>query len=467
MDLHFYNTLTRHLDKFVPMHPGQAGLYSCGPTVYGYAHIGNLRTYIFVDLLKRALVYNGYQVKHVMNVTDVGHLTSDADNGEDKIQMAAGKEHKSAWEISRLYEEAFISDIAKLGILPPHVWCRATDHIKGQVDLVEKLEAKGFTYRTKDGIYYDTSKFKDYGRLAQQNLTELKPGARVDIGDKKSPTDFALWKFSPQDKKRDMEWPSPWGMGFPGWHIECSAMSMEYLGETFDIHTGGIDHIPIHHTNEIAQSEPTTGKRFVNYWMHANFLVLRKEKMAKSSGLVFTLKSLLDAGFEATAYRYLCLTVHYRSELEFSWESLHSAASALANLRSRIRDIKKNAGRDKTDANNVALFEDKFKEIIHSDLDIPRGLAFLWETLKNSVLSNSEKYALTMSMDRVFGLNLEAIPEEGELPDEVKKLINEREQARARKEWKKSDEIRAEIKGFGYQIKDTPEGTQCEEVDIT
>lgn len=461
MDLSFYNTLSRQLEKFVPINPGHVNLYSCGPTVYGYAHIGNLRTYLFVDLLKRVLVYNGYRVKHIMNITDVGHLTSDADSGEDKVQMTAGKEHRTAWEISRFYENAFKVDVGKLNILPPDIWCRATDHIKEQIDLVKKLEERGLTYRTKDGIYYDTSKFNGYGRLAQLDLARLKPRARVDLGDKKNPTDFALWKFSLKDKKRDMEWSSPWGIGFPGWHIECSTMSMQYLGETFDIHTGGIDHIPIHHTNEIAQSEGVTGRRFVNYWLHANFLVASKGKMAKSAGTFLTLQSLLDSGFEPLAYRCLCLTAHYRSELEFSWKSLKSAASALTNLRDCIKELKRDAGNGGVDPKKVIGFENMFKEIINVDLDIPRGFAFLWETLKSNELNSAEKYTLALRMDTVFGLNLEMISEEQEeLPEDVRKLIAEREQVRARKDWKRSDEIRTQIKDLGYQIQDTPGGTR-------
>ncbi|MEM4245179.1 MAG: cysteine--tRNA ligase, partial [Candidatus Nanoarchaeia archaeon] len=292
MELKFYNTLTRKKEVFKPIHDKKVGIYTCGPTVYWYQHIGNLRSYIFSDLLKKVLLFNGYEVKHVMNVTDVGHLTSDADEGEDKIEKAAAKEGKSAKEIADYYWKVFRNDFKKLNIAEPTVWCKATEHIKEQIDLIKRLEKKGYTYRTDDGIYFDTSKFKDYGKLARLKKEGLEAGKRIELKDKKNITDFALWKFSEKPGVRQQEWDSPWGVGFPGWHIECSAMSMKHLGEHFDIHTGGIDHIPVHHTNEIAQSEAATGKKFVNYWMHGAFLTSKGEKISKSKGGLYTIAEL-------------------------------------------------------------------------------------------------------------------------------------------------------------------------------
>jgi len=313
MSLKFYNTLTRKLEDFNPLNPPNVGLYTCGPTVYMYAHIGNLRTYIFEDILKRVLLANNYKVNHVMNITDVGHLTSDADTGDDKLEKEAIKENKNAWEIAAFYTAAFQKDLEELNIIPPDIWCKATDHINEQIELVKKLESKGFTYRTDDGIYFDTSKVADYGKLAGLDIEGLRAGIRVEmVAGKKNPTDFALWKFSPTNVKRQMEWDSPWGKGFPGWHIECAAMSMKYLGETFDIHCGGIDHIPVHHTNEIAEAESATGKPFVKYWLHGEFLELKEGRMGKSEGNAILVSTLKEKGFDPLSYRYLVLNTHYR-----------------------------------------------------------------------------------------------------------------------------------------------------------
>jgi len=461
MNLSLFNTLNRRVEEFVPLTPGQVGLYSCGPTVYGYAHIGNLRTYIFIDILKRALALNGFRIKHVMNVTDVGHLTSDEDAGEDKIQMTAAKEHKTAWEISRFYEEVFKKNLTELKILPPDVWCRATEHISEQISLIKKLEEKGFTYRTEDGIYFDTSKFKRYGEFAHLDEAGLRPGVRVEVGYKRSPTDFALWKFSPKDKKRDMEWESPWGVGFPGWHIECSAMSMKYLGEHFDIHTGGIDHIPVHHTNEIAQSEAATDQQFVRYWLHANFLLIKSDKMAKSAGTFLTLQDVLKEGFDPLSYRYLCLTAHYRSELNFTWASLQGAANAFQNLKDKIAEIRSSLDENKRDVKRIQSFQKKLQDAINDDLNIPGALGLFWNIIKNPELSNSEKYQLVLYFESILGLGFGENPQDNaDLPDEVKKLVEDRREARLKKEWKKADEIRQQIKGLGYDVEDISEGTR-------
>lgn len=458
--LKLYNTLTRKIEEFEPLIKGMAGLYTCGPTVYNYAHIGNLRTYVFEDILKRVLLYNLYNVKHVINITDVGHLTSDADTGEDKIEEKALKEKKSAWEIAKFYEEAFKKDMKLLNILEPDVWCRATEHIKEQIELIKKLEERGYTYIIEgDGVYFDTSKFKDYGKLAKLKKSNLRAGARVEIiQGKRNTTDFALWKFSKEDSKRQMEWPSPWGIGFPGWHVECSAMSMKYLGETFDIHCGGIDHIPVHHANEIAQSEAATGKKFVNYWIHGNFLVMKQGKMAKSEGNFLTLQNLLDKGYEPLAYRYFCLTAHYKSELIFSWENLDAANNAFKNLKNKVREVKSNLCGSARSI-KVQEYKQQFVESINNDLDLPKALAIFWKALKDEDLSNTEKYGLIIDFDKVFGLRLDQIKEEEIIINEaLKKLIDEREKARKDKNWKKADEIREKIKKLGFLVDDTSEG---------
>ncbi|MEK7623556.1 MAG: cysteine--tRNA ligase, partial [Patescibacteria group bacterium] len=336
--LTLYNTLTRRKETFEPLRDKAVGLYTCGPTVYNYAHIGNLRTYIFEDILKRALVANGYDVRHVMNITDVGHLTDDADFGEDKMEKGAKREDKSAWEIAEFYTQAFKKDVQELNILPPDIWCKATDNIAEQIAMVQTLIDKGVTYETADGIYFDTTKISDYGKLARLRAQTLQPGKRVEMGEKRNPHDFALWKFSPTGEKRQMEWEAFGRKGFPGWHIECSAMSIKYLGEQFDIHCGGIDHVPIHHTNEIAQSETATGKKpWVRYWLHGEFLNIAETKMAKSGENFITLQTIKDRGISPIAYRYFLLQTHYRKQLNFSWEALQAAETGLGNLRDQVR----------------------------------------------------------------------------------------------------------------------------------
>ena len=460
ISLKLYNTLTRKKEIFKPIKKGKVGLYSCGPTVYNYAHIGNLRTYIFNDILRRVLLYNGYDVKHVMNITDVGHLTSDADTGEDKVELEAKKEKKNAFEIAKFYTDAFKHDISELNILPPSIWCKATEHILEQITLMQKLEKKSYTYKTADGIYFDTSKFKSYGKLARLKIKSLKAGARVKVGEKKNKTDFALWKFSFPQQKRQMEWQSPWGKGFPGWHIECSAMSMRYLGEHFDIHTGGIDHIPVHHTNEIAQSEAATGKKFVNYWMHANFLLM-KGKMAKSKGEFIRLQNLIDKGYAPLDYRYFCLTAHYRSELLFSWQNLDAARAAFKNLKNKVLEIKENLEISGIRSKIIKKYKEEFKKLINDDLNLPTALAFFWNILKNNALKNNEKYALLLDFDHIFGLQLDKVEkEEIEIPEKIKQLTQEREEARKNKDFELADKLRQKIKKEGYWIDDTNEGPE-------
>ena len=379
-ELRLFNSLTRSKQEFKPLKAGSVGLYTCGPTVYDYAHIGNLRTYIFEDILKRVLIYNGYHVKHVMNITDVGHLTGDRDMGEDKMEKGALREGKTAWDIADYYTRAFKTDIERLNILQPDIWVKATDTIADQIALIEVLEQKEFTYRTRDGVYFDTSKFKDYTKLSHQNLDALQEGARVEKNpEKRNATDFALWKFSPPGTKRQMEWDSPWGVGFPGWHIECSAMSMKFLGDQLDIHCGGTDHIDVHHTNEIAQSEAATGKPFFNFWMHGAFLIIAGgKKMAKSEGNFLTLENtFVNQGLNPLVYRFASFLTHYRKPMEYSDDGIEAARNGLLHIQNQVRQVAAGYDESKTDVNKD--FKTKFLEAINDDLNMPRAMAVLQE----------------------------------------------------------------------------------------
>jgi len=458
--IRLFNTLTRKKEEFKPIKKGEVGMYCCGPTVYNYAHIGNLRTYIFEDILKRVLIYNGFKVKHVMNITDVGHLTGDADSGIDKMLIAAQREGKTVWDIAKFYTEAFFKDIDRLNIIRPDITPKATEHIKEMIELIERLEKKGFTYTAGGNVYYDISKFKDYGKLARINPEELKAGARVGVDvNKKNPHDFVLWFTKSKFQEQEMKWDSPWGRGYPGWHIECSAMAMKYLGEHFDIHCGGIDHIPVHHTNEIAQSEGATGKKWVNYWLHGEFLVLETGRMGKSLGNFVTLQSLIDMGFNPLDYRYFCLNAHYRKQLTFAIDALEGAKNSLRRLREKYVEFKKEAG--KIDESNVKKYKEKFLEAINDDLNMPMALAIMWEVVDDTNLNATEKIMLLDDFDRVFGLRLEESKEETvELKGEAKKLFDEREKARKNKDWKKADELRNKLSALGYILVDTPEGTK-------
>ena len=460
--LSLYNTLERKKTEFVPLDPGRKSvkIYTCGPTVYNYAHIGNLRTYVFEDILKRTLRFNGFEVYHVMNITDVGHLTDDADDGEDKIEKGASREGTSVWEIAKKYTLAFQEDIRELNILFPDVWCKATDHIEEQIALVKRLEGKGITYRLDDGIYFNTELFPSYKDFARLDVEKIKAGARVEMVEgKKNATDFALWKFSPKTgARRQMEWDSPWGTGFPGWHIECSAMSMHYLGDQFDIHCGGIDHIPIHHTNEIAQVEAVTGKRWVSYWLHGEFLVVQAPKeeearrMGKSEGNFLTLQVLKDRGFLPLAYRYFILNAHYRKQLVFSEEAMRSAQNGFLNFQARTIELKESAetyrGKPgKKDVEKAKKYEIDFLSAIDDDLNTPEALALAWEMLHDKEFSPVVKWETLKKLDDVLGLNVEAMREpDFEIPADVQGLIEERQQARKEKDWKKSDEIRDRLK---------------------
>jgi len=450
--LKLYNALTKNIDSFKPISDKKVGIYSCGPTVYWYQHIGNLRTYVFSDILRRVLDYDGYQIKQVMNITDVGHLTSDADTGEDKMEKAAAKEGKTAKEISGYYWKIFRDDLKKLNIEEPDVWARATEHIKEQINLIKKLEDKGYTYKTSDGIYFDTSKFEKYTQFARLDLMGMEAGKRTEMREKKNPTDFALWKFSPSagsgQAKRQQEWKSPWGIGFPGWHIECSAMSMKYLGNHFDIHTGGEDHIPVHHTNEIAQSEAATGEKFVNYWLHGAFLTFKGEKVSKSKGGLYTISELEGKGFRPLAYRYMCLTAHYRSPLDFSLENLEGAQNSYLRLKNIVADTKDDK---KINEDYLKWFE----AAINDDLDMPKALSILWNLVRDKQAHG--KIKTIKEMDKILGLDL-LLKEKVTVPTEIKNLAKERQKARKEKDFKKADQLRKEIESNGYAVEDTPAG---------
>lgn len=456
MALKLYNTRTRKKEIFKPIRVGRVSLYSCGPTVYHYAHIGNLRTYVFSDILRRVLEYNDLAVNQVMNITDVGHLTSDADTGEDKMEKGARRERKTAWEIAELYTTAFKNDMHALNIQEPHLWTKATDHINEQIALVQRLERGGHTYVIPDGVYFNTSTFPHYADFAGLKLEQQKAGARVEVVEgKRNPWDFALWKFSPKGSTRDMEWESPWGKGFPGWHIECSAMSMKYLGDTFDIHTGGVDHINVHHTNEIAQTEAATGKEFVHTWMHGEHLVIGAgEKMAKSGDNFFTLQSLVDRGFHPLDYRYYLLTTHYRKKLMFSWEALTAAKEARANLSERLYAL-----RGATSATLPASLKTSFTSAMTDDLNAPKALGFLWEIMK-SKRSDGVKLAAAHEFDKIFAIDPFAHAPLEDTPESIRELARQREDARKNKNWKTSDALRDQIEGLGWTVKDTETGTE-------
>ncbi len=449
-----YDNYTRTLRPFEPLRGGaEVGLYTCGPTVYDYQHIGNFRTFLFEDLLRRVLEWNGYRVRHVMNVTDVGHLVSDADEGEDKMEKGARRTGKSAWEIARLYTEAFQVDMKRLNIEDPSVLCRATDHIPEQIAFIADIEKNGYTYRTSDGVYFDTSKQKDYGFLARLDIKGLEAGKRVDQGEKRHPTDFALWKFSPAGEQRQMEWDSPWGKGFPGWHIECSAMAQRYLGDYFDIHCGGEDHIPVHHTNEIAQTEARVGTRLANFWLHGYFLLSNDAKMAKSAGEFLRVDSLIERGYDPLAFRYLCLTGHYRGQLNFTWDALDAAAVALERMRQGVYAL-----REVGDVAPDPKLMERFTNEINDDLNLPRALAVAWETLRGEA-PPAVKRATLLAFDRVFGLGLgQWTPPVETIPDEVKSLAEARAAARRAKNWAEADRLRGELAAVGWEMEDRADG---------
>lgn len=460
IQISLFNTLTRSVEPFKPITPGKVGLYCCGPTVYNFQHIGNMKTYIFEDVLVRTLRSFGYDVNHIMNITDVGHLVSDADEGEDKMMVAMKREGKKSYEIAEFYTKAFLADCDALNIKRPNTICRATDHIPEMIDLIKKLESRGMTYVSGGNVYYDVEKFSDYGKLAKLDLAQLKAGARIDVdSNKKSPFDFVLWFTKSKFENQELQWDSPWGRGYPGWHIECSAMAMKYLGDAFDIHCGGIDHVPVHHTNEIAQSEGATGKKWVNVWMHSEFILLNKEKMSKSKGGFLVLKDLKEQGFDAADYRYLCLTAHYRSQLNFSTEALEGAKASRNSLKQKIRNIAE--GVDVTNLKASSLDSASLSEFcvaMAQDLNTPLAIAALRKLLDDETHSAKGRLESALGADAILGLNIKSWLIADEIPEEVQTLANLRIEARKNKDWKGSDELRDKIAALGFTVEDGKDG---------
>lgn len=464
-----YNTLSRKVEEFSPRNPDLVTLYACGPTVYDYTHIGHVRKYTMDDVLVRALRHAGYEVKFVRNITDVGHLSSDADTGEDKLEKGAKKYGMTAWDIARKFEDYFHHSMDKIGNVRPNITSRVTEHIQNQLELVKKLEEKGFTYVIPDdGVYFDTGKLPDYGKLAHLDREHLQEGARVEkVAGKRNPTDFALWKFERAGENRAMAWASPWSpRSFPGWHIECSAISMEHLGEQIDIHTGGIDHIPVHHTNEIAQSEAATGKKpFVKYWVHHNFLSVEGQKMSKSLNNFFTLDDLEKKGYDPMAFRLLLLSAHYRSEMNFTWDNMEGAQVSWEKLTDKIRKLIKDKETEvEPTAEALAKeqdFKKKFFTAIENDLHTPEAVALMWEVVASDLLAQ-QKYRLLLSFDEILGLGLARIDllAEETLPENIQELANERVNARLTKNWQLADELRNQLEQFGYQVKDGATGQE-------
>ncbi len=456
-----YNTKSKNLETFLPINEGKVGIYSCGPTVYHYQHLGNMRAAVFADTVRRMFVSAGYDVNHIINITDVGHLTGenegDANTGEDKMEKGARREGKSVWEVAKMYTDAYFADLMTLNIpLNEFTFPRATDHIKEQLALVSALEIAGYTYRISDGIYFDTSKFSRYGEFARLDIEGLKSGARVEENkEKKNITDFALWKFSSPTERRQMEWDSPWGKGFPGWHIECSAMSMKYLGEHFDVHTGGIEHIPVHHTNEIAQSECVTGMTYVNYWMHNNHLHDTTGKMAKSNGDFLTLRLIGEKGYDPVAFRYFLLTAHYRKELAFSFEALDAASVAYEKLMNWCAEHISSSGVVSE------KYMEEFMDALRDDLSTPTCIAVLWGLMKDETVSVEDKYATLMEMNQSLGLSLHLARKDMlTVSEDVQSLLDARTKARLAKDFKEADRIRDELKKLGFSVKDTGGNSQ-------
>ncbi len=457
-----YNTLSKKIEDFTPLNPPHVGMYTCGFTVYDYAHIGNLRKYVGDDILRRVLQANEFEVKHVQNVTDVGHLTSDADEGDDKLEKGAKEKNMTVWELAKFFEDYFYKSLNEINVLRPHIVARATEHVGEQIKLIEKLEKNGFIYQTDEAIYFDVSKFPNYTKLSGQKLEEKNVGVREEVkvdSQKKNPQDFALWFFTVGHfANHEMKWSSPWGKGFPGWHIECSAISMEFLGDTLDIHTGGVDHIPVHHTNEIAQSEGATGKPFVKYWVHHEFLNIKDEKMSKSKKNFYTLDDLRAKSFEPLALRYLFLTGHYRDHLNFSYESLSGAQNTLNKIREEIRGWDLEKGSSEQSKDNVGQFWQRFMEAANNDLNMPQALAVMHEMIKADI-PTAEKSAVILQMDKILGLRLdEYLGKPLKISQEVMELVEKREMVRKSGNFDESDRLRKEIKDLGYDVEDTTEG---------
>ena len=463
MSIKLYNTLTKQTEELKPIEGNLVKIYTCGPTVYSYAHIGNFRAYLFMDLLRRVLKYNGYELKHVMNITDVGHLESDADEGEDKMVMAAKKEKKNPYEIAQFYTDAFMKDIERLNINKPESVVKATDHIKEMIQFVQELLDNGYAYETSKGIYFDITKLDKYPVLSNRKLDDQIAGARVEVDEeKKNPYDFAVWIKAPENHL--MKWDSPWGLSYPGWHIECSAMGRKYLGEQFDIHTGGVDHIPTHHENEIAQSKGATGKIPAKTWMHVEFLQVDGGKMGKSLGNTYTLDQLQERGIEPLAYKLFCFSSNYTKKLNFTWEGAKAAQTSLERLREGL--LKHKEGSEKIDGEVIKQYEEKFLETINNDLNITNAMGIVWDIIRNEKKSK-DFYDLICKFDEVMGLDLKNVQRQEktlDLPDEVIKLVEERKIAREQKNWAESDRLRDEINKLGYNIKDSKTGMELERI---
>lgn len=459
MELKLYNTLSRKKEEFSPINE-IVRIYSCGPTVYSFAHIGNFRSYIFMDTLRRVLKYNGYKIKHAMNITDVGHLESDEDTGEDKMVKAAKKENKDPYEIAEFYTSVFLKDLERLNIDKPEIICKATDHINDMIEYVSEIVKNGYGYETSNGVYFDISKLDKYPVLSDRKVDEQIAGARVEVDtEKKNPEDFALWIKAPE--KHLMKWESPWGLSYPGWHIECSAMSRKYLGEEFDIHTGGIDHIPTHHENEIAQSKGRCGKIPAKIWMHCNFLTVDGGKMSKSLGNIYTIETLKEKGIDPIAYKLFCYSSHYRNNLNFTFEGVESANVSLMRLKKGFKNHLE--GTEDVEKDVISSLEEKFHSNINDDLNMTGAMSAVWEAVRYPIKSK-QIAELLLKFDEVLGLRIDQKQEELEIPEEIQKLIEDRKKAREEKNWKLSDEIRDIIKQKGYIIKDTKDGVTLEKV---
>ena len=459
MQIKLYNTLNRQKNDFVPLNGNEVRIYSCGPTVYSYAHIGNFRTYVFMDNLRRVLKYNGYTLKHVMNITDVGHLESDGDEGEDKMEKAAKKEKKSPYEIADFYAKAFFKDMEKLNIDRPEIIAKATDHIPDMLEFAKKIVENGYGYETSTAIYFDVSKLDKYPVLSNRNIEEQIAGARVDVDpEKRNPYDFALWIKAPENHL--MKWDSPWGPSYPGWHIECSAMGQKYLGEQFDIHTGGIDLIPTHHENEIAQSKGACGKIPANYWLHGEYLLINGGKMSKSLGNVYLIKDIKERGYDPIVYKLLCYSCSYRIKLNFTWEGMEATSKSLERLRNGYKIHKEGKDKlDEQDRKRLEEIEHNFHEAINDDMNMPLAMSYVWEAVRYSKKSQ-EVADLLLKFDTVLGLKIdkEQKQQELEIPKEVLDLVEKRKQARQEKNWEESDRLRNLIKEKGYEVKDTKDG---------
>ena len=463
-EVKLFNTLGRTIEKFQPITPSEVKLYCCGPTVYNYQHVGNLRTYVFEDVLAKTLRYAGYSVNHVMNITDVGHLVSDADDGEDKMAIAAKRENKKSHDIANRYTEIFFEHCDLLNIRRPNVICKATDHIQEMIDLIKQLEEKDIAYKSGGNVYFDVSKFPSYGDLAGLNLDDLKAGARITVdGNKRNPHDFALWFTKSKFENQELQWDSPWGTGYPGWHIECSAMAMRYLGDEMDIHCGGIDHIPVHHSNEIAQSEAASGKQFAKFWMHGGFLTSKAEKMSKSTGEFLTLDKLVERDIDPIAYRYFCYTASYRKELSWSWDALSGALNGLESLKSSVIEAKSNVDietiPDKASSDRSIELRDKFKQAIFNDLNMPVALSVLRSAATDIHLDPHEKLSLLHEFDEVMSLGIKDWKyTKVEIPQEAQRLAMLRQTAREERNWQEADRLRDKLLDLGFTVKDSADG---------